>query len=96
MNPSAPDATADTTAAAPAARPAHASTGPAVQRQLVNFAFYKLDSAFRRLGNEDKEAARSEFAQLVAERSLTRQEITELKDLIAAAEKSAQARKGGK
>ena len=35
-------------------------------------------------------------AQLVAERSLSQDEIAELKHLIAAAEKSAQQRKGGK
>ena len=35
-------------------------------------------------------------AQLVADRSLSKEEITELKELIVAAEKSAQTRKGGK
>ena len=42
------------------------STGgaPAVQRQFVNFAFYKLDPAFRRLDEHDKIQARSEFLKL--------------------------------
>ncbi len=49
---------------APSMRPetaAATSGGPAVQRQFVNFAFYKLDPAFRRLGAAEKEAAREEF-----------------------------------
>src|SRR3954462_12141315 len=61
---------------APSAPPASASSGrpqtapgaaegsapdPAVQRQFVNFAFYKLDPAFRRLGDHEKIQARSEF-----------------------------------
>jgi chlorite dismutase len=36
-------------------------SAPAVQRQFVNFAFYKLDPAFRRLGEHEKIQARSEF-----------------------------------
>src|SRR5438105_2268391 len=36
-------------------------SAPAVQRQFVNFAFYKLDPAFRRLGDHEKIQARSEF-----------------------------------
>jgi chlorite dismutase len=43
-----------------AGRPA-AAGGPQVQRQFVNFAFYKLDPAFRRLSAEEKQAAREEF-----------------------------------
>ena len=43
-----------------AARPA----APAVQRQFVNFAFYKLDPAFRRLDDNEKIQARSEFLKL--------------------------------
>jgi hypothetical protein len=35
--------------------------GPAVQRQFVNFTFYRLDPAFRRLGDHEKIQARSEF-----------------------------------
>lgn len=38
-----------------------AATGPAVQRQFVNFAFYKLDAEFRRLSDHEKLQARSEF-----------------------------------
>jgi chlorite dismutase len=34
---------------------------PVVQRQFVNFAFYKLDPAFRRLNDHEKIQARSEF-----------------------------------
>ena len=44
----------------PAGRPA-AGAGPAIQRQFVNFAFYKLDPSFRRLPAEQKVAAREEF-----------------------------------
>ncbi len=35
------------------------------QRQFLNYAFYKLDPAFRRLPKEEKESARREFADLV-------------------------------
>ena len=41
-------------------------TGPAIQRQFVSFAFYRLDPAFRRLSAEVKEAARAEFTALFA------------------------------
>jgi chlorite dismutase len=37
------------------------SSAPAVHRQFVSFAFFKLDPAFRRLGDHDKFQARSEF-----------------------------------
>src|SRR5436305_8715320 len=44
---------------------AHPSTapaaGPPIQRQFVNFAFFKLDPAFRRLDDHEKIQARSEF-----------------------------------
>jgi chlorite dismutase len=40
------------------------SSGPAVQRQFVNFAFFKLDPAFRRIPDDDKWQARSEFLKL--------------------------------
>src|SRR5947207_6520270 len=51
---------------------AHASTAPqgqagaapAIQRQFVNFSFYKLDPAFRRLDESTKNAARKEFLSL--------------------------------
>src|SRR5271170_5001170 len=45
------------TAPAPAA-------ATAIQRQFVNFAFFKLDPAFRRLAQTEKAAARDEFVQL--------------------------------
>ena len=57
-----------TTTASPAARTAGApqSTGvPAVQRQMVNFAFYKLDPAFRRLPKGERQDALAEFAALL-------------------------------
>jgi chlorite dismutase len=47
----------------PSAGPGDAQQ-PVVQRQFVNFAFYKLDPAFRRLNDNDKFQARSEFLQL--------------------------------
>jgi chlorite dismutase len=40
---------------------AAASTAPAIQRQFVNFAFYRLDPAFRRLADDQKWQARSAF-----------------------------------
>jgi chlorite dismutase len=40
---------------------AAASTAPAIQRQFVNFAFYRLDPAFRRLPDDQKWQARSAF-----------------------------------
>jgi chlorite dismutase len=46
-----------------ASAPAHGA-GPAITRQFVNFAFYKLDPALRRLDEHDKLQARSEFLQL--------------------------------
>lgn len=50
-------------ASQPAGRPA--STGaPPISRQFVNFAFYKLDPAFRRLDDHEKLQARSEFLKL--------------------------------
>jgi chlorite dismutase len=57
------------TVAAPAtaARP-QSSGGPQIQRQFVNFAFYKLDPAFRRLADAEKQYARAEFAAVVNER----------------------------
>jgi chlorite dismutase len=44
----------------PTGRPA-AGGAPQVQRQFVNFAFYKLDPAFRRLSDTEKQIARTEF-----------------------------------
>jgi chlorite dismutase len=43
------------------------ATGPAVQRQFVNFAFFKLDPAFRRLPAAEKEKARAEFIKIFTE-----------------------------
>ena len=51
----------------PTTQPASADK-PAVQRQFVNFAFYKLDPAFRRLSDHEKIQARSEFLSLFQER----------------------------
>ncbi len=50
-------------AARPAADPARPAP-PAVQRQFVNFGFYKLDPAFRRLPEAEKLQARTEFLSL--------------------------------
>jgi chlorite dismutase len=46
--------------------PAQAGARP-ITRQFVNFACYKLDPAFRRLGNSEKEQARAEFAGMFAQ-----------------------------
>ena len=48
---------------APSARQEGSST-PSLQRQFVNFAFYQLDPAFRRLNEHEKLQARSEFLHL--------------------------------
>src|SRR3954447_9490449 len=64
-------ASAAQSGAQPTGRPqgaAQAAGGPAVQRQMVNFAFYKLDPAFRRLNDHDKLQARSEFLNVVNQR----------------------------
>ncbi len=51
--------------ASPQAAAAGAPGGaPSIQRQFVNFAFYKLDPAFRRLDDHEKFQARSEFLKL--------------------------------
>jgi chlorite dismutase len=42
--------------------------GPQIQRQFVNFAFFKLDPAFRRLSNDEKQHARREFLSLFTDR----------------------------
>jgi chlorite dismutase len=41
--------------------------GPQIQRQFVNFAFFKLDPEFRRLTNSEKQDTRSEFLDLFAQ-----------------------------
>ena len=48
---------------APSTRP-EGGAAPSLQRQFVNFAFYRLDPAFRRLGDNEKFQARSEFLKL--------------------------------
>jgi chlorite dismutase len=61
------DAQAPAVRPGPSTAPAAASPPP-IQRQMVNFAFYKLDPAFRRLSDHDKIQARSEFANVVSQR----------------------------
>ncbi len=41
--------------------------GKAVKRQYVNFAFYKLDPAFRRLPKEEREKGKREFLEVLEE-----------------------------
>ncbi|MDP9174209.1 MAG: chlorite dismutase family protein [Planctomycetota bacterium] len=53
-----------TTEATPQARPQHAA-GPAITRQFVNFAFFKVDPAIRHLPDMDKEHLRAEFAAVI-------------------------------
>lgn len=69
---------ADPTIPPAPSRPPHAAGTPQgqaaatgavpVQRQFVNFAFYKLDPAFRRLDDHEKIQARSEFLNLFQQR----------------------------
>ncbi len=54
-------------APAPAAAPQTAAPS-GVQRQFVNFAFFKVDPALRRLSEADKQSARDEFAPLISEK----------------------------
>jgi chlorite dismutase len=55
--------------ATPTVQPSHGGAPAApITRQFVNFAFYRLDPAFRRLGDHEKIQARSEFLQLFQER----------------------------
>ena len=42
---------------------------PAIQRQMVNFRFYKLDPTFRRLSDSEKRVARDEFISLINKRT---------------------------
>jgi chlorite dismutase len=44
--------------------PTSAPSGPPIQRQFVNFAFYKIDRRVRRLGDDEKWQIRSEFLKL--------------------------------
>jgi chlorite dismutase len=59
-----PAAPSSAPATQPGGRPAAAGGGPAISRQFVNFGFYKLDPAFRRLSDHEKLQARSEFLKL--------------------------------
>jgi chlorite dismutase len=43
-------------------------TAPPIVRQFVNFSFYKLDPAFRRLPREQKEAARAEMVEAIEQK----------------------------
>jgi len=45
-----------------------ASAAPSVQRQVVNFRFYRIDPAFRRLSAAEKQEAREEFITLSTQR----------------------------
>ena len=55
-----------TNAPSASGRPQHAgASATPIQRQFVNFAFYKLDPAFRRLSAEQRSAARDEFINIV-------------------------------
>ncbi len=62
-----PTSTASHSAAQPSPQ-VQAVAAPAIQRQFVNFAFFKLDPAFRRLSDHDKIQARSEFLKLFQEK----------------------------
>ena len=66
MQPTSPTPTAPRPA--PASAAAAAMTPSGVQRQFVNFAFFKLDPALRRLADADKQATRAEFAALLGAR----------------------------
>jgi len=71
MSQEAPTTATPTQPSQPSGRPSgapQAAGGPAIQRQMVNFAFYKLDPAFRRLNDHDKLQARSEFLNVVKQR----------------------------
>lgn len=46
---------------------AEANGGKATRRQFVNFAFYKLDPAFRRLPDEERDQGKREFLSLLEE-----------------------------
>jgi chlorite dismutase len=55
---------AHSSAAQPSGRPT-ASGGPPVARQFVNFAFFKVDPALRRLPAAEKEQARGQLLEIV-------------------------------
>src|SRR5438477_13178334 len=55
---------------APTSAPARSTSETVqIQRQFVNFAFYKLDPAFRRLAEGEKHQARQEFITLIEQRA---------------------------
>lgn len=54
-----------TTTTAPETKPSREQQ-PALQRQFVNFMFFRVDRAFRALSREEKQEARREFADIVA------------------------------
>jgi chlorite dismutase len=57
--------TSATSTPTPSGRPQGAgSGGPEIQRQFVNFAYYKIDPAIRRLPDQEKWEARSEFLKV--------------------------------
>jgi chlorite dismutase len=45
-----------------------AAAAPPVVRQFVNFAFFKLDPAFRRLDQQQKEQARAQFVEIMGQK----------------------------
>jgi chlorite dismutase len=51
-----------------ASQPTQERPAPQIQRQFVNFSFYKLDPSFRRLTDDEKREARDEFTSLFANR----------------------------
>jgi chlorite dismutase len=54
---------------APQGAPQPAASGaPQIQRQFVNFSFWKLDPAFRRLAGDEKTAARRELLDVLTPR----------------------------
>ena len=67
MSQEAPASASTTQPSQPSGRPSGApqgAGGPAIQRQMVNFAFFKLDPAFRRLNDHDK--LQADYTALVA------------------------------
>ena len=62
------EAKSQTAPVAAAAPHSQAGAAPQVQRQFVNFAFFKLDPAFRRSSDPEKRVARDEFSALIGER----------------------------
>ena len=59
-----PPQTPPTTQPAPTGQPSAAPPGPAIERQFVSFAFFKINPAIRQLPDDAKWQARSEFLKL--------------------------------